>query len=122
MAVMSVRSIFISMLIERRVGLVFRIYIKNHLFTRFLSSSLQPPSVHKVLLLACSSVYCLLHSIYLILFFSSSLIALCVCVGQICLLSLHLSPSFSLAFIRVFSPLFLPLSNKSIAKEYLYTL
>jgi hypothetical protein len=103
-ALMSARCIFIFMLIERRV--VFRIYIKHRLFTRLLSSSSLPPSVHKVLLLACSSVYCLLHSIYLILFFSS-LVALCLCRPNICLLSLLLSCIHSIFLflfqIKVFS-------------------
>jgi hypothetical protein len=76
---MLARCIFIFMLIERRVVVVFRIYIKHHLFTRLLSLSSSsllppPPSVHKVLFLACFSVYCLVGWIYLILF---SLLSYC---------------------------------------------
>ncbi len=108
---MSARRIFISMLIERRVVVVFRIHIKHHLFTRLLSSSLLPPILYTKFfcllfdLLSCA--FDISHS-----FFFSSLIALCLCRPNMSL-SLLLSCIHSIFLVRVF----LLLSNKSIVEK-----
>jgi hypothetical protein len=120
---MSARCIFISMLIERRVVVVFRIHIKHHLFTRLLSSSSLPPictqsSFACLLFDLLSCVFDISHS-----FFFSSLIALCLCRPNMSPVSPSLSLFHSLDFLVL---LFLLPSNKSIVKKkrriYLYTL